>query len=344
MHRIDNSTAVATMPIRKPQGTDGFFTQGSETAGQLATIVEADILNAIMMEIANVVTRAGIALNKLDDTQLWNAINALVGAATPHGPAGGDLTGFYPNPLFNLNNAHTWAGVQGFAAPPFLNNGVPLQGKDPGGVARSLIWYAIDEYVNTTGANNGFRVLNKAQTAANLAVDDAGNLTVRANIHAAADVSGNTVNTAAYVAAGTFVQAATSVTALNGNVLAQGGKLRASLGSGGDPNAATLLAEFPFVGPGGGAGTGIWTKLPNGFIIQGLGWGAPFQATTTFNFPVAFPNTCFGLALQMGYLIAATSNSTGVGASPINAAQYNVTVASSVSLPPLGGYGIAIGY
>ena len=81
MHRIDNSTAVTTMPIRKPQGTEGFFSQGSQTAGQLATIVEADILNAMMMEIANVVTRAGITLNKLDDTQLWNAINGLIAAA-----------------------------------------------------------------------------------------------------------------------------------------------------------------------------------------------------------------------------------------------------------------------
>jgi hypothetical protein len=81
MHRTDNSTSVATMPTRKPVGTWGYFTQGSESGGQLATIVEADILNAIMMEIANVVTNAGIALNKLDDTQLWQAINALIAAA-----------------------------------------------------------------------------------------------------------------------------------------------------------------------------------------------------------------------------------------------------------------------
>jgi hypothetical protein len=80
MHRIDNSTAVAVMPIRKPVGPWGFFGQGSEAAGQPATIVEADILNAVMMEIANVVTKAGLSLNKLDDTQLWTAINQLIGA------------------------------------------------------------------------------------------------------------------------------------------------------------------------------------------------------------------------------------------------------------------------
>ena len=93
MHRIDNSTATATMPIRKPAGTWGYFSQGSETAGQLATIVEADILNAMMMEIANVVTNAGLALNKLDDTQLWQVISALRLGFVPVEQGGGSLQG-----------------------------------------------------------------------------------------------------------------------------------------------------------------------------------------------------------------------------------------------------------
>jgi hypothetical protein len=80
MHRIDNSSAVATMPPRKPVGTPGYFSLGDRTVGQLATAVEADILNAMMMEIANVITNAGITLSKTDDAQLWQAINTLVGA------------------------------------------------------------------------------------------------------------------------------------------------------------------------------------------------------------------------------------------------------------------------
>ena len=80
MHRIDNPTAVATMPVRKAAGPAGFFTQGNQATGALATIVEADVLNAVMMEIANVVTGAGIALSKTDDAQMLAAIRAMIEA------------------------------------------------------------------------------------------------------------------------------------------------------------------------------------------------------------------------------------------------------------------------
>lgn len=36
-----------------------------------------------------------------------------------------------------------------------------------------------------------------------------------------------------------------------------------------------------------------WTKLPNGLILQ---WGKyEFQGTQTYNFPIEFPNSCFGI-------------------------------------------------
>jgi hypothetical protein len=109
MHRIDNSTAVAVMPTRQPTGTVGFFSQGSQTAGQLATIVGPDILNAIMMEIANVITNAGITLSKTNDAQLWQAINALINAArlgfVPVEQGGGTLQG--------TNKVHIGWGADG---------------------------------------------------------------------------------------------------------------------------------------------------------------------------------------------------------------------------------------
>lgn len=72
MHRIDSSTATL----------ESKFTSGNPSTATPATVITADWLNAVQEEIANVITGAGISLNKPTNTQLLEAIRAL---ATPTG-------------------------------------------------------------------------------------------------------------------------------------------------------------------------------------------------------------------------------------------------------------------
>lgn len=68
MHRIDGPGATI----------DNLFTEGDPTGGVPATTVTGSLLNAIQEEIAHVVESAGIALDKLANTQLYAAIVAIV--------------------------------------------------------------------------------------------------------------------------------------------------------------------------------------------------------------------------------------------------------------------------
>ena len=85
MYRIDNATAVPSLPTPAPVGPnpDGFFTKGDPNTAQLATIVDDDWLNGIQEELCNVIENSGIVLDKSDRTQLLQAIQTLVNG-TPY--------------------------------------------------------------------------------------------------------------------------------------------------------------------------------------------------------------------------------------------------------------------
>lgn len=81
MYQIDNSTAATTQPASTAAGTAGFFTDGNPATSTPATIVPAEWLNAVMMELVNVVTGAGLTLAKNQFNQVLAAIKRL-GQAT----------------------------------------------------------------------------------------------------------------------------------------------------------------------------------------------------------------------------------------------------------------------
>jgi hypothetical protein len=77
MFKIDSSTAVTTMPTPSAYGTPGFFAHGDGVSVPY-TVLTSDWANAVQMEIANVVTAAGLSLDKTNQSQLLAAL-ALLG-------------------------------------------------------------------------------------------------------------------------------------------------------------------------------------------------------------------------------------------------------------------------
>ncbi len=77
MFRIDNSSAVSSLPTPQAAGTQGYFTNGDPVGGVEATIVEADFLNMIQEELSGVVEASGQALNKTNRGQLLAALMKL---------------------------------------------------------------------------------------------------------------------------------------------------------------------------------------------------------------------------------------------------------------------------
>ena len=68
------------------EGNDsGLYTEGNPSTGIPSTVISASAANSWQEEICNVVEAAGITLNKLNNAQLLQAINAIVqqGGQTP---------------------------------------------------------------------------------------------------------------------------------------------------------------------------------------------------------------------------------------------------------------------
>jgi len=77
MYQIDNATAAAVQPAPTAAGTAGFFTDGSAVGGVPATVVPAEWLNSVQMELINALAAAGITPSKALFNQLTSAIQTL---------------------------------------------------------------------------------------------------------------------------------------------------------------------------------------------------------------------------------------------------------------------------
>lgn len=101
MHRIDNITALASMPPVKEVGPNpnGYFSKGDKDSLTLPTRVDNDFLNCLMDEIINVILAADMTPDKADRAQLYKAIYFLIfgieSSDTPPGIVENPLTADY---------------------------------------------------------------------------------------------------------------------------------------------------------------------------------------------------------------------------------------------------------
>ena len=122
VYRIDNSTS-ADPPVPPPTTLgkpEGYFTGGNPGGGIAATILDAEWLNMMQEEGANLVLGAGLALNKADRTQWSQAIDIKIADGLDTLPmpfvriAGDIMTGALTTPRLTITSANDFhLGIDG---------------------------------------------------------------------------------------------------------------------------------------------------------------------------------------------------------------------------------------
>lgn len=82
MYRIDNSTALSTLPAMSAASSPGYFTGGSPAEGLPATIMTADWANGIQEELMSFLTAANLTAAKGENNQVLTAARMLLGLPT----------------------------------------------------------------------------------------------------------------------------------------------------------------------------------------------------------------------------------------------------------------------
>ena len=77
MFQTDQATAASSLPIPSAPSTQGYFTNGNPGSGVAATILDADFLNMVMVELINVVNAGGLTPSKTTYNQVLSAIKRI---------------------------------------------------------------------------------------------------------------------------------------------------------------------------------------------------------------------------------------------------------------------------
>lgn len=85
MFRTDHPTAAVALPAPAVAGTPGYFTQGDPVGGVPATVVDQDFMNMLQEEMMAVVLAGSLTPSKTVRTQVRDAINAMITAASGGG-------------------------------------------------------------------------------------------------------------------------------------------------------------------------------------------------------------------------------------------------------------------
>jgi len=169
MYQIDNSSAAAVIPASTTPGTPGYFTDGNPATGIAPTILPAEFMNMVMLEILGVLSAGGVTPSKSNFTQLTTAIRAVnkqstiltdTGTANTYAAANTPALTALPatgySQRINIANANTGTATyapDGLAPKPIYGLGLqPLQGGElPVGIA--VLMYLVQAGVNGgTGA------------------------------------------------------------------------------------------------------------------------------------------------------------------------------------------------
>jgi hypothetical protein len=210
MYQIDVPSASPTLPAASAPGIAGYFTDGSIAGGVDPTVVPAEFLNALMLELLGVVAAGGLAPAKGANGQVLLAIQNLIearsgnyaldtGTAVAFVVALSPPIAAYPNGLqvrFRATHANAGActlDAGGGAIALLRDDGAALQQGDI--PLNSIVSATYDKPANAFLLNSvvlsQFGALAKLNLGAFLKVDGAGNLTLRNGAFLADDGSGN---------------------------------------------------------------------------------------------------------------------------------------------------------